>query len=118
MPSPWLSLLFLVPATVGGGIPSTIAVASLMQISPNEMRAKASALYYFVVSMVGLGLGPTSVALITDYYFRDEARLQHSLAIVATVAGLAAVAVLLWVRPWFRASVAAARAWNGEPPRA
>jgi MFS family permease len=91
-------------------------VASLMQISPNEMRAKASALYYFVVSMVGLGLGPTSVALITDYYFRDEARLQHSLAIVATVAGLAAVAVLLWVRPWFRASVAAARAWNGEAP--
>jgi MFS family permease len=117
MPTPWLSLLFLVPATVGGGIPSTIAVASLMQISPNEMRAKASALYYFVVSMVGLGLGPTSVALITDYYFRDEARLQHSLAIVATVAGLAAVAVLLWVRPWFRASVVAARAWNGEPPR-
>ncbi len=117
MPSPWLSLLLLVPATIGGAIPTTVAAASLMQISPNEMRAKVSALYYFVVSMVGLGVGPTSVALLTDLWFRDEARLRHSLAIVATAAGLAAVAVLLWVRPHFRASVAAARSWNGETPR-
>jgi MFS family permease len=117
MPSPWLSLLFLIPATMGGGIPTTVAAASLMQISPNEMRAKVSALYYFVVSMVGLGLGPTSVALLTDFWFGDESRLRHSLAIVATVAGLLAVAVLLWVRPHFRASVVAARAWNGEPGR-
>lgn len=118
MPSPWLSLLLLIPATLGGAMPTSVATASLMQISPNEMRAKVSALYYFVVSMVGLGLGPTSVALLTDYYFRDEARLRHSLAIVATVAGLAATAVLIWVRPHFRASVVAARAWNGEAPRA
>jgi MFS family permease len=118
MPSPWLSLLFLIPATLGGAMPTSVATASLMQISPNEIRAKVSALYYFVVSLVGLGLGPTSVALLTDYFFRDEARLRHSLAIVATVAGLAATAVLIWVRPHFQASVVAARAWNGEAPRA
>jgi MFS family permease len=117
MPSPWLSLLLLIPATLGGAIPTTVAAASLMQVTPNEMRAKASALYYFVISIVGLGLGPTSVALLTDFYFGDEARLRHSLAIVATVAGLAATAVLLWVRPHFRGSVGAARAWSGEAGR-
>ncbi len=112
MPTPWLSLLLLVPATIGGAIPTTVASASLMQLAPNDMRAMVSAIYYFVISIVGLGVGPTSVALLTDFYFRDEAMLRYSLVVVATIAGLAAVAILLWVRPHFRASVRAARAWH------
>jgi MFS family permease len=114
MPNPWLSLLFLVPATLGGAIPTTVATACLMQVTPNEMRAVVSALFYFVISVVGLGVGPTSVALLTDFYFHDEAMLRYSLTIVAVVAGLAAVALLLWVRPHFRRSVVAAREWSGE----
>lgn len=112
MPTPWLSLLLLVPATIGGAIPTTVASASLMQLAPNDMRAMVSAIYYFVISIVGLGIGPTSVALLTDFYFRDEAMLRYSLVVVATIAGLAAVAILLWVRPHFRTSVRAARAWH------
>jgi len=117
MPSPWLSLLLLVPATIGGAMPTTVATASLMQVAPNDMRAMVSALFYFVISMIGLGLGPTSVAMLTDYYFRDESMLRYSITIVAFVAGLGAVALLAWVRPHFGRSVAAARAWNGALPR-
>jgi MFS family permease len=117
MPTPWLSLLLLVPATIGGAMPTTVATASLMRIAPNEMRAMVSALYYFVVSMIGLGVGPTSVAALTDFYFRDEAMLRYSITIVAAVAGVAAIALLVWVRPHFGRSVARARAWNGGPAR-
>lgn len=114
MPSPWLSLALLVPATVGGAMPTTVASASLMQVAPNDLRATVSALYYFVISIIGLGLGPTSVAVLTDFWFRDEAMLRYSIAIVAFVAGLAALAILAWARPHFGASVAAARAWSDE----
>jgi len=113
MPDPWLSLLWLVPATLGGGIPTSIAGAALMQVTPNEMRATISALYYFVISIVGLGLGPTSVALLTDYWFADEGALRYSIAIVATVATVAAVVLMAWARPHFARSTAAAEAWSG-----
>ena len=73
-----------------------------------------SALFYFVISIIGLGLGPTSVAALTDFYFRDEAMLRYSITIVAVVAGLLAVVLLAWVRPHYARSVAAARAWSGE----
>jgi MFS family permease len=117
MPSPWLSLLLLVPATIGGAMPTTVASAALMQVAPNEMRAKVSALFYFVISIVGLGIGPTSVAALTDFYFHDESMLRYSITIVAAVAGAAAVALLAWVRPHFGRSVTAARAWNDDPGR-
>jgi MFS family permease len=117
MPGPWGSLLWLVPATLGGAIPTSVAGAALMQVTPNEMRATVSALYYFVISIVGLGAGPTSIALLTDYWFADEAALRYSIAIVAVVATTAAVALMTWARPHFARSVASAGAWTGAPQR-
>lgn len=113
MQDPWMSLLWLIPATVGGAIPTSVASAALMQLAPVDMRARISALYYFVISIVGLGIGPTSIALLTDYWFADEAMLRYSIAIVASLASLAAALLLIWVRPHFSRSVLAARAWNG-----
>lgn len=112
MPTPWLSLALLVPATIGGAMPTSVAAAALMQVAPNDMRAMVAALFYFVISMIGLGLGPTSVAFLTDVYFRDEGMLRHSIAVVATVAGTLAVGILAWARPHFGRSVSAARAWQ------
>jgi len=117
MPGPWLSLLWLVPATFGGAIPTSVAGAALMQVTPNEMRATVSALYYFVLSIVGLGIGPTSVALLTDYWFADEGALRYSIAIVAVLATTAAVALMAWGRPHFARSTAAAEAWADAPAR-
>jgi len=116
MPGPWLSLAWLVPATLGGAIPTSVAGAALMQVTPNEMRATISALYYFVLSIIGLGLGPTSIALLTDYWFADEGALRYSIAIVAVVATVAALALMAWARPHFARSVVAAEDWAGRSP--
>ncbi|MGA0704749.1 MAG: spinster family MFS transporter [Steroidobacteraceae bacterium] len=113
MTDPWMSLLWLIPATVGGAIPTSVVSAALMQLAPADMRARISALYYFVISIVGLGIGPTSIALLTDYWFADEGMLRYSIATVASLAALAATGLLIWVRPHFTRSVLAARAWNG-----
>jgi hypothetical protein len=32
-----------------------------------NMRAKGSAIFYFVLNIIGLGLGPYSVGLLSDY---------------------------------------------------
>ena len=40
------------------------------------MRAQLSALFLFVINLVGLGLGATLVALGSDYLFPEESGLR------------------------------------------
>ena len=76
------------------------------------MRAMTAALYYFVLSIIGLTVGPTAVALLTDYYFADDAALRYSMAIVAFVSWVASSLVLLaGLRP-YRRSLAEAAEWE------
>jgi MFS family permease len=69
---------------------------TIQQMMPNAMRGQASAIYLFVVNLIGLGLGPTAVAMSTDYIFGDDQAVNYSLLLVNMVAHLIA-AVLLWV---------------------
>jgi MFS family permease len=63
-----------------------VAPAALMEIAPARMRGQATALYAFMVNFIGLGFGPTTVALITDYVFRDDNMVGDSLLIVGITA--------------------------------
>lgn len=69
--------LFLTKAPIG------LAAAAIQEITPNEMRGQASAVYLFFLNLIGLGLGPTAVALLTDYVFQDEGMLRYSILIIA-----------------------------------
>ncbi len=95
VPSAELALLALVPTAFTTSMPFGCAAAAIQQMMPNAMRGQASSLYLFVTNLIGLGLGPTAVALCTDYLFRDDAALRYSLLLVTTAAHLLAAA-LLW----------------------
>ncbi len=95
VPSPELALAMLAPAAFASSMPFGCAAAAVQEMVPGSMRGQASALYLFVVNLIGLGLGPTVVALFTDYIFADDAMLRYSLLIVATSAHLLS-ALLLW----------------------
>ena len=58
------------------------------------MCAQMLAIYLLVATIVGGGLGPSAVAGVTDYYFRDDASVGTSIAIVAAVAAALSVFVL------------------------
>jgi MFS family permease len=61
-------------------------MAAMVQIvTPNRMRGQVSAVYLFMVALIGQGLGPTTVALSTDYIFNDDNAVGYSLALVGTV---------------------------------
>jgi MFS family permease len=57
-----------------------------MIITPNEMRSQINAVYMFTVGVIGQGLGPTVVALITDYVFQDEGSIRYAMVTTAAVA--------------------------------
>ena len=96
-------------------MPFGVAPAAIQEIMPNPMRGQASAMYLFVVTIIGLGIGPTAVALITDYVFQDDKALRYSLMIVSTIATIASIVLLsLSLKP-YRASIQYLRDWGGMP---
>lgn len=63
-----------------------VGTVALQLITPNEYRARVTALYFFVVNLVGLGFGPMLIALFTDGLFGDDGALRYSIALVTAVA--------------------------------
>jgi MFS family permease len=60
---------------------------SAMQIiTPNEIRAQVNAVYMFTLSVIGTGLGPTAMALLTDNLFHAESGLRYSMVTAAAIA--------------------------------
>jgi MFS family permease len=107
-----IACLVLVPATLGPLCPTpTLAIVlacptmfllsgfygpgmtALQMITPNRMRAQVSALSLFFANLFGLAFGPTAVAMLTDFLFRDDAALRYSLAVLPVV--LCPIAALL-----------------------
>lgn len=62
-----------------------IAGGIIQLMIPNQMRGQAVALYFLGTNLIGLGLGPTVVALITDFVFQDDAAIGKSLALATAV---------------------------------
>ena len=112
MPSPWLTLLFMIPYSVGSGMATAAGPSSLMVIAPNEMRAQISAIYWFVISTLGLAVGPFAVAFFTDTVFHDEAAIGTSLSIVAVIAGVVVTWILSAALAPYRSSVIEAESWQ------
>lgn len=80
----------LATLTLGGAVffmayPQGLPAAALQVITPNPLRAKMTAIYFFIGNLIASGLGPTIPALLTDYVFRDPAQLRFSLFIVELV---------------------------------
>ena len=81
------------------------------------MRGQVSALFGFLASLLGIGLGPVFVAAITDYVFHNEHSVGYAIA-TANLIITPIVAILLWwgLRP-FRESLARSEAWAVVPER-
>ena len=79
-------------------MPLGAAPAAVQMVAPATMRAQLSAFYISAINLIGLAIGPTAVALFTDYVFRDEALVHLSLAATAAVFMPMAIVLLLWGR--------------------
>ncbi len=109
----WLALALMAPMTFFLSLPHGIGPAALQPITPNQMRAQVSALYLLCVSLIGLGIGPTLVALLTDYVYGEPALIGYSLATVAAITAPLSIVVIGRSLKFYRRSLAAAeRGWQ------
>lgn len=93
-------------APIGG-----MASASIQIVTPNELRGTVSAIYLFVVTLLGAGTGPTVVATCTELIFHDPAKVGLAMALTCVVLGLFAAACFALGRRQMREAVEMAETW-------
>lgn len=101
MPGEISVVIMLALTTFALSFDQGLAPTILQLIAPNRMRAQLTAVFMFIAVLAGYTIGPAAVAMITDYFFKDEASLNYSLSIVSAI--LTPIGVLfLWygVKPY------------------
>lgn len=111
MPSPGLAVALAAVSNFFVSLAGAPISASLQIITPNEMRGRVTALYLFIANVLGTGVGPTAVAILTDLVFHDEAKLRYSLVLAALLTW-APAACYWYVRGHYREAVMRARQWH------
>ena len=81
--------------TLSSASAAIAGVAAIQNCVPAEYRGVGMALLTFCTTLLGLGCGPTVVALITDHVFGNPASVGFSIAVTAVPAGVIALVLFL-----------------------
>lgn len=101
---PFASLFALAPSPVSGfvGFAGSMFFLAMLticgptgvqELNPPELRGVGAALFQFIVTLVGLGVGPTLVAVVSDGMKGDGTHLARALALTVPVMCCAAAGV-------------------------
>jgi MFS family permease len=95
MPNPWLALGGVALASVFNVMGAPGFNSALQLATPNEMRSQINVMYFILNNAIAGSLGPTLVALCTDYVAHSEADLRYVILGFRMVAG-PLTAFFLW----------------------
>lgn len=102
MPSAPLALAFLALGALIGQAAQGVMISAIQDVTPNQMRGQVMAITLLFVNLIGLGLGASMIAAITDFGFGDEAMLRYSLALSGVVLLPVIVAMIVAGLPAYR----------------
>lgn len=105
MPSPELAIAVLALNTVGIAATSATSVTALLQITPGQIRGQTVALYYMVISMAGLLLGPSTVGMLSDNVFGND-KLNLAMAALPLAFGMLVLPFAGYARRAYNAELA------------
>jgi MFS family permease len=86
---------------VGIGMITSVAPAALLNITPGAIRAQVVALYFMMISLTGLLLGPTTVGFLSANVFGED-RLNLAVASLPILFGLVPLAFSAQIRRSYR----------------
>ena len=74
---------------------------AIQMIAPNHIRAQVVAIFFFIASFCSIGIGPSIVAIFTDYIFKDESLLYYSISTVSAIfLPICIIALYLCLKPY------------------
>ncbi|MFT6052835.1 MAG: MFS family permease [Halioglobus sp.] len=92
--SAYLALLCSVVPGVMGNVFLGSTVATVHGLVGVRMRAMSSAVFFFILNIIGLGLGPFSVGLLSDYLALDYGQESLRYAMLMILPGVGVLAVV------------------------
>jgi MFS family permease len=110
--SPVLAYALLFLTVFSLSIAQSAAPALIQAVVPNRMRGQAIACYLLLAGLMGIGLGPTLVAMLTDFVFKDHNALRYSLALSAAPTALLALWLIGSGLKYYQATFAALQKSN------
>ncbi len=90
-----MALVCIAGASFSVTMPLALITSAMQMVTPNEMRGVINGLYVVTTNVIGLALGPTLVAVCTDYVFGDPLAVAQSLGLVSLIMGPIAIGLLL-----------------------
>ncbi len=106
MPNAALALAFMAVGTLIGQASQGVMLAAIQDVTPNQLRGQVTSLTLLFVNLVGLGLGASFIAAITDFGFGDEGALRYSIVIAGAVLLPAIVGLIMAGMPAYRRALA------------
>jgi MFS family permease len=105
-----MGLLLVLLAVIHLLLPFTgPAVGHLQMSTPQAFRGRTMAIYMLILNFVGMGLGPTVVALFSDKLLGGPQHIGGGLALMFAVLGPVSVALFLFALRPARAAIASAQ---------
>ena len=101
MPTGELAFAVIALNTIGIAGVSSVSVTALLMITPARIRAQTIALYYMTASFAGLGLGPTTVGLLSAKVFGEE-NLNYACAALPVIYGIIPLLLIPVTRRLYR----------------
>ncbi len=105
MPTPVLAFVMLAISSIAIGTVTAAGIIALLDITPGASRATIVSLYYMMISVAGLGLGPTTVGVLSTRVF-GEANLRAAVGAVPLLFGLVPLLLLPLIARAYRAQLA------------
>ena len=109
-----MALVVFAASAFAMGFPYGVGAAAIQVVTPNQMRGLVSAIFLFMINIIGMGAGPSVVAAFTDFVFMDQYKLGWSLAATATFALPISLFLVLSCRKTFLTSLEQSKAWSGR----
>jgi predicted MFS family arabinose efflux permease len=93
-----IGLLFFVTILINTYLGPCLAIAH--SLVPPAMRALTSAILFFVLNLIGLGLGPLTAGVLSDYFtgIYGEDGLRYAMLVVSMIASIGVLMFVLGAR--------------------
>ena len=88
MPTLNTSVVLIAISLFFASFPLATSATAMQLVSPPHMRAQISAIFLFLNSIIGLAIGSTLIALITDYVFQNDQSVGLSVSLVCAISTL------------------------------
>ncbi|MFZ4748038.1 MAG: MFS transporter [Sphingomonas sp.] len=99
LPSAWMVIAALAPLLLLTSAAFGLALTSLQLATPPQLRARVSAIYLLVITLVGIAPAGTIVAALSDYVLGGGGtRLGEAMALVGAIGAIASIPLLSLAR--------------------